>query len=151
MKGEDKGRIKPKAHHLQYAYWLIAFHDGGFTTKDVVWCDTWGISQLSLAIPIWILIIHKQFLFFLFCCHLAIASLLPWLPNLGSSSPLVRVHWLFSKCHPQPRTKHPSINTALLIDAPLREHKEPVTGCHKRLRQSEKRAAGACSRGFVNC
>lgn len=53
-----------------------------------------------------------------------------------------------TECHPQPRTRRSSINTALLIDALLREHKEPVTDCHKRLRRSEKRAAGACSRGL---
>lgn len=53
-----------------------------------------------------------------------------------------------TECHPQPRTKPSTVNAALLIDAPLREHKEPVTDCHKRLRRSEKRAAGACSRGL---
>lgn len=85
----------------------------------------------------------------LFCCQLSIVSLLSWrqkpglLLSRGEGSLT-----LLAQCHPQPRTKHSTINAALLIDAPLREHKEPVTDCHKRLRRSEKRAAGACSRGL---
>lgn len=106
-----------------------------------MWCDTLRDSALSLTIQIWVLIIHKQFLFSRFCCQLSIVSLLSWLLNLSSSSPLVRVHWLCSnRVSPAAEDEErSSINTALLIDAPLQEHKEPVTDCHKRLRRSEKR------------
>lgn len=78
-------------------------------------------------------------------CEFIVLTAKTWAPPL--------LLWGFTdsaltECHPQPRTKRSSINTALLIDAPLREHKEPVTDCHKWLRRSEKRAAGACSRGL---
>lgn len=100
--GEDEGRIKPKAHHLQYPYWLISFHSGSFGTKRLkraperAWADTFAEFELSLAILIWVLIIQTISP----CCSFVVNSAL-WVycldaKNLGSSSPAVRVHWLCS-------------------------------------------------------
>lgn len=142
-RGEDKGRMKPKAHHLQYPHWLISFHSGACpierSQRDVILEQNLSRhSRFSL---------QKKNNFPLFVVNSAIVALIVLTAKLS-------LLWCrftdsaLTECRPQdPKKPSSSVNTALLIDALLREHKEPLTDCHKRLRRSEKKgAAGACSR-----
>lgn len=129
MEEEKKGKIKPK--HIIYQM-LIGQSSLVRRFNTYYLLSVAGHQVNHLARAILFLFCFFQFFNLLFFFNPSIVSFLTAKAGLLLSS--VKGSLTLLLCHLQPRTEHPSINTALLIDALLREHKEPVTDCHKRLK-----------------